>query len=273
MYCPKCNVNRPGDGKFCVVCGTALTNSPVTPPHKPNSRSPLVGILAVLLVFTLSALAFCIYLLVSGTTFSDLFAQLSLTGSISEAGTEESLDSEAQETQTESQEEEQQYDIEGEAQSDTEETPYDTEAETAQYDIPTEGTLEYNGHTYYVYGGVVNTWEEAEQYCEERGGYLAVINNQAENDALYAYACSGAHPYAFFGYSDAITEDVWEWVENDQSTYTNWGVNGSGEQQPNSDSSAEDYAEFAYGNGTWNDSEFGHDTNRFICEWDIVLTD
>ena len=56
---------------------------------------------------------------------------------------------------------------------------------TTNNDIPTEA-LEYNGHRYYIYpGGTSSTWEDAKAYCESLGGHLAVINNEAENNALY----------------------------------------------------------------------------------------
>ena len=129
--------------------------------------------------------------------------------------------------------------------------------------------LAHNGHRYYIYSNVVNTWEEAQAYCQARGGHLAVINNEAENIALFNYMKNQGHNTAYFGLSDATQEGTWTWVNGESVTFTNWA---SGE--PNSENSNEDYASFYYkfSDGKWNDGNFNHgtinDTNAFICEWD-----
>ena len=129
--------------------------------------------------------------------------------------------------------------------------------------------FEYNGHSYYIYSDVANTWEEAQAYCEARGGHLAVINDETENNAVFNYMKSKGYNSAYFGLSDAAKEGTWTWVNGDSSTYRNWA---SGE--PNSERSNEDYAEFYYkfSDGKWNDGNFKQgtvgDTNAFICEWD-----
>lgn len=43
--------------------------------------------------------------------------------------------------------------------------------------IPSDAFV-YNGHKYYIYSNVADTWEEAETYCESFGGHLAVITNE-----------------------------------------------------------------------------------------------
>ena len=95
--------------------------------------------------------------------------------------------------------------------------------------VPSDA-LEYNGHYYYIYTDVANTWEDAKVYCENRGGHLAVINDDDENTALFNYMKSQNYNTAYFGYSDADSEGTWKWVNNEDSTYTNWA---SGE--PNSE--------------------------------------
>ncbi len=131
--------------------------------------------------------------------------------------------------------------------------------------------LTYNGHSYYIYSDVANTWEEAQAYCEARGGHLAVINDNDENHMLFIFMKAAGYNSAYFGLSDAAREGTWTWVNGDSSTYRNWA---SGE--PNSESSNEDYAEFYYkfSDGKWNDGNFKHgtvgDTRAFICEWDTI---
>ena len=133
----------------------------------------------------------------------------------------------------------------------------------------------YNGHSYYIYSEVCDTWEEAKSYCESLGGHLAVINNASENTTLYNYMKSSGYDSAYFGLSDKDSEGSWEWVNNEKSTYTNWANN-----EPNGGTN-ENYTMFyyKYTNGKWNDGNFArgtvnstlNDTATFICEWDTVI--
>ncbi|MCD8003603.1 MAG: carboxypeptidase regulatory-like domain-containing protein [Clostridia bacterium] len=127
-----------------------------------------------------------------------------------------------------------------------------------------EDAMEWNGHYYYIYSGVCDTWEEAVEYCESLGGYIAVISSEAENEALFAYVSeSGLQDGGvYFGYTDSALEGTWTWVSDELSSYTNWASN-----EPNSENSSEDYAEFyyKYTDGSWNDGDFA--SKKFICEW------
>ncbi|HIS52399.1 MAG TPA: hypothetical protein IAC15_06635 [Candidatus Onthomonas avicola] len=278
MYCPKCHAERPETGRFCSNCGTELV---------PFGRSakkyhwPVV-LLSVLCIVCAALLVVLTVYLVGGEWGFLPFAEDQELTAVENVGaqTETSSGTEDGTAALPDTTEDAGQDASGKPEE-TDETLTGEEETTAnsgddlECDIPESGTLEYGGHTYYVFDGSVGvtSWEEAQLYCEQRGGYLAVINDQEENDALHEYACGGRHTCAFFGYSDSISEDVWEWVDGDSSSYENWGVNALGEQQPNSDSHKEDYAEFSYEDGTWNDSEFGYDTTRFICEWNTVRSE
>ncbi|MCD7819498.1 MAG: hypothetical protein LUH07_10675 [Lachnospiraceae bacterium] len=132
---------------------------------------------------------------------------------------------------------------------------------------------EWNGHYYYIFAYVCDTWNEAKAYCEALGGYLAVISSEEENAALCSYWAASGYKTAYFGYSDSEEEGSWVWVSNEDSTYTNWA---SGE--PNSENIKEDFAEFYYGypEGEWNDGDYNErtqgDTKVFICEWSSLET-
>ena len=145
----------------------------------------------------------------------------------------------------------------------------DIQTPTLGAQIP-EDALSYNGHRYKVYDNCCNDLLEAEKYCEELGGYLAVITSQDENDTLYEYVTSKGHKNVYFGLTDRETEGIWETIAGDPVTYTNWS---SGE--PNNESN-EDYAMFywKYEDGTWNDGNYGQGTEGdelvFLCEWDQV---
>ena len=125
--------------------------------------------------------------------------------------------------------------------------------------------IEIGGNYYYVFTGLgLSSRAAAEQYCEDRGGHLAVITSQELNDRLYQLCLDSGVETAIFGYSDEKIEGNWEWVTDAQPGYTNWG-----RTEPNGAADGEDYAIFSSSeaNGRWNDTQFGHETTDFICQW------
>lgn len=76
------------------------------------------------------------------------------------------------------------------------------------------------------------TWEEAKQYCESNGGYLAVIHNDDEyQQVLDTIGSSDVHVCWLGGYRDG---DSWQWVDGDDFSWSSWA---SGE--PNNDGGTE----------------------------------
>lgn len=135
-------------------------------------------------------------------------------------------------------------------------------------DVPTDA-VQYKGHYYYLYsGGIASSYDEAAQYCESKGGYLATLTSKEENDFVYSYITQQGCESAYFGLSDAERAGSWEWINGEPFSYSNWH---SGE--PNSENSNENYAllYYKFTDGTWNDGDFGGSTvdggNAFICEW------
>lgn len=126
-----------------------------------------------------------------------------------------------------------------------------------------EDALEWNGHHYAVFY-TCSTWEEAAAFCRARGGHLATITSQEENDAIYSYMTSMGEGSGFFGLNDSASEGNWVWENGESSGYTNWRPG-----EPNSEHDQEDYAMFYYTfeDGTWNDGGFA-DGAPFICEWE-----
>ncbi len=136
-----------------------------------------------------------------------------------------------------------------------------------EYTIPEDG-IAYNGHYYKLYKDTdCETWEEAERYCEDRGGYLTVISSPEENAAVYEYMASLGADNAYIGLSENTQTGEWTWVTGDAAPYRNWEAD-----EPNNDNGNENYAMFYFDDGTWNDGNFGRGTARdyryFICEWD-----
>lgn len=134
-------------------------------------------------------------------------------------------------------------------------------------EIP-DDAIEYNGHYYYFYSNICDTWEKAEEYCRLKGGYLSIIDDDEENNALYDAMKDLGYESAYFGLSDTEKEGKWKCVDGTIAEYTNWD-----EDEPNNERGIEDYAMFFYGVKAykWNDGDFGHGTpggRVFICEWD-----
>ena len=133
--------------------------------------------------------------------------------------------------------------------------------------VPNEA-VEYNGHHYYLFSNMCETWEEAKTYCENMGGYLAIINDDAENIFLYDLMKQAGHENAYFGLTDRETEGVWKCVDGSEPEYTNWSYG-----EPNNERGVEHYAMFYYKSPEyqWNDGDFNHGTTNdnatFICEW------
>ena len=140
-----------------------------------------------------------------------------------------------------------------------------------QISIP-DDALVFEGHSYYLFDNGMKSWAEAEQYCKSLGGYMAIINNDDENEVLYDYMRECGYKAAFFGYSDKEEEGTWRWFGDDRSSFEDWGVNDLGEEEPNGDAPYEDYAQFntEMNDGYWNDSKFGYNTHAYICEWNTV---
>lgn len=130
----------------------------------------------------------------------------------------------------------------------------------------------YDGHVYAIFNirkEGLNSFQETERWCETRGGHLAVINSEEENEFIYQYVLDSGLKLAFFGYTDEKEEGGWEWVYG-ESDYTNWADGQPNNGANNENHKDEDYAEFYRKNsdGTWNDAIFAVNTHRFICEWE-----
>ena len=165
-----------------------------------------------------------------------------------------------------------------ESENREEDTNTDEETEE-QYEIP-DGVFSFSGHHYYIYEDA-NSWEEAMDYCKERGGYVAVINDSDENEALYDYMVSEGYDIAYFGLIDPDGDQNWQYIYGDTSDYRNWGINSKGVEEPNNADDNEIHAELdahMY-EGHWNDSRFGkqvytpegeeyREKYTYICEWD-----
>ena len=128
----------------------------------------------------------------------------------------------------------------------------------------------FTGHRYeFIVTNDISTWEEGVKYCENLGGYMAVISSKEENDYLTKLFLEGGYEGAYFGYSDSAEEGTWKWNGPEESSFVNWEDN-----EPNDQDGIEDYAMFydEFSEGKWNDGSFLKDAYKdahvIICEWD-----
>ncbi|MCS5705318.1 cadherin domain-containing protein [Synechococcus sp. FGCU-3] len=68
------------------------------------------------------------------------------------------------------------------------------------------------------------TWEEAEANAVKLGGHLVTINDEAENTWI-TNTYADVTDLLWIGLSDKTVEGVWEWSNNEKSTYENWNHN------------------------------------------------
>ena len=88
-----------------------------------------------------------------------------------------------------------------------------------------------NGHNYKRYDMLIN-WQDAETFCEGRGGYLATITSSIEQDFVYTNMVQGSdspiHQCWLGGFqppgSTSEPGGDWQWVTvaGDTWGYTNW---------------------------------------------------
>jgi len=116
----------------------------------------------------------------------------------------------------------------------------------------------------------VLSWHEAKEYCELRGGRLAVIDSAEKMAFVRQLARSSGVTFdamdgIWIGATDESNEGTWKWVDGSSVTYANWGKG-----QPNNKGSTEHYAMIWTNDWSWSDQPDSSTQHRtfFICEWD-----
>lgn len=251
MYCPNCGRKNKGRHEYCPGCGQKLNITDSEPEKEIDWRIVFIAVFAVLFI-------------ICGIILLELYRREREGGHEPGAGGTQASVGETGKT--------------GQPLAGKSDDPGDTGEEPGQpkpenLDIE-DGAVTFGKHSYYIFEGNCDSWGDAEKYCESRGGYLAVINNEEEDNFLFEHMCSTGRRAAYFGLSDIENKGDWKWVGNRKSSYKfNWGVNDDGQQEPNKASVDERYAEYdanlQQGGGTWNDCGFGRDTKAYICEWDF----
>lgn len=126
-------------------------------------------------------------------------------------------------------------------------------------DLPFEPSGE---HQYKIFYDTL-TWEEAKAACEAKGGHLATITSEEEQQKLNLYN-AGNHNLWIGGYKNA--DGQWCWVNGEPWTYENWG-----DGEPNNSSNVvADESCVAVWPVKWNDlaNSNTYEQSGYICEWE-----
>ena len=117
------------------------------------------------------------------------------------------------------------------------------------------GVWSGNEHYYEVVSTPQNiSWTEAQNTAQQRGGYLATVTSQAENDFAFSLLPSNGLAY-IGGYQSPNSAEPaggWNWVTNEPFSYTNWN-----QLEPNNNTGFENSLTMYGQSGKWNDVDNG----------------
>ena len=125
-------------------------------------------------------------------------------------------------------------------------------------EITPTATGNYNGHKYEYYSETMDWWQ-AYRFCEKKGGHLATINSNEENDFIVELAKSRSDNL----WVGAKTPDSekWFWITGEEFNYNNWD-----DGEPNNLNGNQDALQI-YVSGKWDDVA-SSDKHVFVCEYD-----
>lgn len=118
--------------------------------------------------------------------------------------------------------------------------------------------MEYEKHCYFL-SSFKLTWQNAENMCLNRGGYLAIINSKEEQNFLEKIIAGRT---VWFGLTDQETENTFKWVDGTTLTPTSFSYWDEGE--PNNEFGNEHCVQ-VWRQGKWND-EICNETSYAVCE-------
>ena len=97
---------------------------------------------------------------------------------------------------------------------------------TSELDSPTNYSFlgSYNNHYYYI-SNSSSSWGGAKSNAETAGGYLVVINNEAENTWLKGKVAPHKSN-SWIGFSDKDVEGNWIWVSHQEIISATWSISG-----------------------------------------------
>ncbi len=126
--------------------------------------------------------------------------------------------------------------------------------------------IELNGHTYALYDYEMS-WTDAKDFCEKNGGYLATITGYDESNIIKKLISNGKSDAYWLGAtSNGTSENQFEWITDEQFTYTDWHESEPSYSYLNGEKEAYLEIRKSY-NNTWNDVINTNKTDKgFILE-------
>lgn len=135
---------------------------------------------------------------------------------------------------------------------------------------PSKDTFAFNGHRYQI---VLETlsWTDAKKWCEERGGYLAIVDSRAEHgfitQMLQAYRNANIQRLGEDNVWIGVTKDAqtkqWKWADGTKMMYSDWEPHFPLPEE------TRDYTVMKMTNGKWvNMWDRVTPGVYFLCEWD-----
>lgn len=132
---------------------------------------------------------------------------------------------------------------------------------------------EFNGHLYSLIDEPMS-WTEAKEYCENLGGYLAVITDEKEQHFIEDNILKSDTANRMYWIGGIQISGDWTWITGEPFDYTNWesAEPTAGNYQPY----LQMYSPISrYDTGTWN-NHINNDTSSYwsakytgaICEWE-----
>ena len=105
---------------------------------------------------------------------------------------------------------------------------YANEGFICEYDIDDQtpiytGIFGKNKYEVYDFG---TSWDNAEAFCERKGGHLVTITEEEENSFVNSIIKKGTRGYYHIGFTDVETEGEWKWVTGEKTGYSNWDPQG-----------------------------------------------
>ncbi|XP_055057568.2 mannose-binding protein A isoform X2 [Misgurnus anguillicaudatus] len=123
------------------------------------------------------------------------------------------------------------------------------------------GTFRKVGQKYFVYDGIVKTFDEGIQVCKEVGGTIALARNAVEHQALHkVVVASGLNEKPFIGVTDRDKEGQFVDIDGKLLTFTNWASD-----QPDNYQETQHCGTIIVESGLWDDASCNQ-PRPIMCE-------
>ena len=128
---------------------------------------------------------------------------------------------------------------------------------------PNIEAVQWNGHFYKLIPELLS-WRDAQKACENIGGHLVIIEDEAEQTFLAGNIRNGKvkAEYLWIGATDELVEGAWVWVDGSPANFTNWAA-----RKPENRPDLHYMAMAVADGGRWVDLPVQAGLSC-ICEWD-----